>query len=86
MLWDSTDWLRDYSYAIVRYTLKYQADVWKSFFTGDSGYPKWKNEYETPSITIPENVRIKDGRMAVPKVGWLGCVGVAATQTRTVRP
>ncbi len=22
VLWDSTDWLRDYSYAIVRYTLK----------------------------------------------------------------
>ena len=71
VLWDSTDWLRDYSYAIVRYTLKYQADAWKSFFKGDSGYPKWKNRYGTPSITIPENVRIKDGRMAVPKVGWL---------------
>ena len=71
VLWDSTDWLRDYSYAIVRYTLKYQADAWKSFFKGDSGYPKWKNKFGTPSITIPENVRIKDGRMAVPKVGWL---------------
>ena len=71
VLWDHTDWLREYSYHILRYTLKYQADAWRAFFKGDSEYPRWKSRYGTPSITIPDNVRIKDGRLAVPKVGWL---------------
>ena len=59
VLWDHTDWLREYSYHILRYTLKYQADAWRAFFKGDSEYPKWKSRYGTPSITIPDNVRIK---------------------------
>ena len=28
ILWDSNDWLREHSYSIVRYALKYQADAW----------------------------------------------------------
>ena len=71
VLWDQTDWLREYSYSILRYTLKYQADAWKAFLDGRSGYPKWKSRYSDPSFTIPENVRIKDGRLAIPKVAGL---------------
>ena len=70
-LWDQTDWLRKHSYTIVRYTLRYQADAWKAFFEGRAGYPKWKHRYSDPSFTIPENIRIRDGKLAVPKVGWL---------------
>ena len=70
-LWDAEPWLHDYSDAVVRDTLKYQADAWKAFFAGHKGYPKWKNRYQTPSCTIPDDVRIKDGCLAVPKVGWL---------------
>ena len=70
-LWYQTDWLRKHSYAIVRYTLRYQADAWKAFFEGRAGYPKWKHRYSDPSFTIPENIRIRDGKLAVPKVGWL---------------
>ena len=36
-LWDAEPWLRDYSYAVVRYKLKYQADAWKAFFAGHNG-------------------------------------------------
>ena len=39
-LWDAEPWLHDDSYAVVRYTLKYQADAWKAFFAGHSGDPK----------------------------------------------
>ena len=70
-LWDQTDWLRKHSYTILRYTLRYQADAWKAFFEGRAGYPKWKHRYSDPSFTIPENIRIRDGKLAVPKVGWL---------------
>ena len=70
-LWDAEPWLRNHSYAVLRYTLNYQAAAWKAFFEGRNGYPKWKSRYQTPSFTIPDDVRIKDGRLAVPKVGWL---------------
>ena len=70
-LWDDVPWLHDLPYTVVRYSLKYQAEAWQGFLAGDSGYPKWKNRYGDPSFTIPDNVRIRDGRLAVPKVGWL---------------
>ena len=69
-LWDREPRLRAYPYAVLRYTLKYQADAWKAFFAGHSGYPKWKHRFQTPSFTIPNNVRIQDGMLAVPKPGW----------------
>ena len=68
-LWDQTDWLRMHSYTIVRYTLRYQADAWKAFFESRAGYPKWKHRYSNPSFTIPEDVRIRDGKLAIPRVG-----------------
>ena len=71
ILWDSNDWLREHSYPIVRYALKYQADAWQAFFAGHAEYPKWKSRHGTPSFAIPDKVRIADGRLAVPKVGWL---------------
>ena len=70
-LWDQTDWLRKHSCTIVRYTLRYQADAWKAFFEGRDGYPEWKHRNSDPSVTIPENIRIRDRKLAVPKVGWL---------------
>ena len=63
--------LHEYSYASLRYTLKDQADAWKAFFEGKRGSPNWKNRHQAAAFTIPENVRIRDGRLAVPKVGWL---------------
>ena len=36
-----------------------------------SGYSKWKNRYQTPSFPIPDNVRVRDDQLAVPRVGWL---------------
>ena len=67
---DDVPWLQEYSYGIVRYTLEYQADAWQQFFAGKRGYPKWKNRYQTPSFTIPDNIRISDGQLAIPKLGW----------------
>ena len=70
-LWDDVPWLRELPYGVVRYALKYQAEAWQGFMEGKKGYPKWKNRFGDPSFTIPDRVRIRDGRLAVPKVGWL---------------
>ena len=68
---DDVPWLQELPYNVVRYALKYQAEAWQGFLDGERGYPKWKNRYGDPSITIPDYVRIRDSRLAVPKVGWL---------------
>ena len=68
---DDVPWLRELPCAVVRHGLKYQAVAWQGFLAGDRGCPKWKNRYGDPSFTIPDKVRIEDGRLWVRKVGWL---------------
>ncbi len=66
------DWLPEYSFGIVRYSLKHQADAWQGFFKGVRKHPKFHSKYgKRPSFTIPDNVKIKDGRLFIPKVGWM---------------
>ena len=85
-----TEWLPEYSFTCVRYTLKYQADAWKAFYAktkagathkGDKPYRKNGLRKGTPnfkgkhggdaSFTIPEAVKIKNGKLHIPKVGYL---------------
>ena len=66
------DWLSEYSFPVVRYTLKYQADAWQGFFRGVRKHPRFQSKYgKRPSFTIPENIKIRDGRLFIPKVGWM---------------
>ncbi len=66
------EWLPDYSYRVVRYTLKYQADAWKAFFKESKGRPRFRSRHgSTPSFTIPEDVRIRDNKLCIPKVGYM---------------
>ena len=65
-----TPWLQAMPYAPVRYTLKYQADAWRRFFRGEAGRPRFKRRGRD-SVTIPEDVRIRDGKLYFPKIGWL---------------
>ena len=65
-----TPWLQDMPYAAVRYTLKYQADAWRRFFDGTAGRPRFKRRGRD-SVTIPEDVRIKDNQLWFPRLGWL---------------
>ena len=67
----ATPWLQALPFSPVRHVLKYQADAWKRFFDGTAGRPRFKSR-GADSVTIPDNVRICDGRLWFPKLGWLG--------------
>ena len=68
----STDWLQELPCHPVRYTLKYQADAWKEFFRGTRGKPRFKARHRcVPSFTIPGYIKIEDGRLLIPKLGYL---------------
>ena len=66
----ATPWLQAMPYAPVRYTLKYQADAWRRFFRGEAGRPRFKKRGRD-SVTIPQDVRIRDGKLWFPRIGWL---------------
>ena len=68
------EWLKDYSYEIVRYVCKYMGDAYAAFLDPDRpdhGRPQYKaRHYTKPAFTIPSHVRIEDGRLYIPKMGW----------------
>ena len=63
------EWLKDLPFAIVRYTLKRQAHAWQRFFRGQGGHPRFKGRCGAMGFTVPDNVRIRDNRIAIPKTG-----------------
>ena len=69
------EWLQDYSCAIVRYACKYLGNAYAAFFDPDRpnhGRPQYKaRHYTKPAFTIPSRVRIQDGRLYIPKMGWM---------------
>lgn len=71
-------WLKDYPFHCVRYSLKYLANAYKRVFAdpANEGRPRFKAKHFTvPGFTIPSDVQIRDGRLYVPKVGWLRLAG-----------
>ena len=63
------EWLKELPFAVVRYTLKRQADAWQRFFKGRGGRPRFKGRGSGMGFTVPDNVRIRKGRIAVPRLG-----------------
>ncbi len=69
----STEWLDQYSCAIVRYTLKYQADAWNGFFKGQRGHPRFHSRSaHTDSFTATQEAfKIEGDNVHIQKIGWM---------------
>ena len=66
------EWLRELPFEVVRYALKRYADAMRGAVRGRRGFPKRKfAEQRRDSFTIPQTPKIRDGRLLVPKLGWL---------------
>ena len=67
-----TRWLSMYSSAIVRYTLKGQAEAWQAFFKGLRDHPTFHTKYNHKSFTAPKGAfKIGDDNIYLQKVGWM---------------
>ena len=80
-----TPWLQEMPYAPVRYTLKHQADAWQRYFKGESGRPKFKKR-GNDSVTLPQDVRIEDGRSIFRRSVGCGFRAGAAIPTSRAGP
>ena len=84
-------WLKAYPYQVVRDSLKYLADAYTRYkaYPANAGKPRFKaRHFSVSALTIPSDVKIRDGRLRVPKVGWLRLAGsdpYAGCQPLTVR-
>ena len=67
---EPTPWLQELPFAPVRYVLKYQADAWKAYFGEGRGRPRFKARRGDDGFTIPDSVRIFNGSLHVPRLGW----------------
>ena len=65
------EWLEELPCAEVRYILKRYVDAMKEVRIGKRGFPKFKHKEDGDSFTIPQNVRIENGKLYVTKVGWV---------------
>ena len=63
-----TPWLQRLPYHPIRYALKYQAEAWTRAFAG-GGFPRFKARRGDDSFTIPQDVRVRDNVLSVPKLG-----------------
>ncbi len=61
-----------YSSAIVRYTLKGQAEAWQACFKGLRDHPTFHTKYKNKSFTAPKGTfKIVDDNIYIQKVGWM---------------
>ena len=65
------EWLKELPYAEVRHVLKRYADAMREARKGQRGFPRFKHKEDGDSFTIPQNVRIADGKLYVTRVGWV---------------
>ena len=65
-------WLQEYSFACVRHTLKQLSQAFENCFADRAGKPRFKSRDRTrPSCTIPQDVKIRDGKIWIPKRGYM---------------
>ncbi len=63
-------WLKEYSFACVRHTLKQLSQAFENCFDERARKPRFKAKHKTtPSFTIPNHVRLAAGKIHIPKVG-----------------
>jgi putative transposase len=64
-------WLKDcYSQVLQSVSLNLSR-AFINFFEGRSGYPSFKSKHGKQSIQYPQNVKLSDGKISLPKMGWI---------------
>ncbi len=69
-------WLQAYGHKEVKYTLKYLADAYQTFFQDPRAHPRFKARHRTTDgFTIPRHGAVADTHLQVPRIGWLRVKG-----------
>lgn len=67
-----TEWLKAVDSQLLQQALKDVDRAFQNFFDKRSRFPRFKSKRrETPSFRIPQRVKVENGKVYVPKVGWV---------------
>ncbi|ADI13685.1 RNA-guided endonuclease TnpB family protein [Truepera radiovictrix] len=67
-----TGWLKGVDSQLLQQALKDVDRSFKNFFEKRSRFPRFKSrKREMPSFRIPQRVKVEDGKVYVPKIGWV---------------
>lgn len=68
---DGSHWLKEADASALVYTCKHLDNAFRNFFKGNKsgvGYPKFKSKYNRNKSYRTQGVRIKDGKLILPKI------------------
>jgi putative transposase len=61
-------WLKEANSQSLQHELKHLEDAYKRFFKKLGGFPKFKSKYDKQSFHVPQNFKIKNGLLTIPKI------------------
>ncbi|PZA08322.1 RNA-guided endonuclease TnpB family protein [Meiothermus sp. Pnk-1] len=65
-------WLKEADSQMLQQALKDLDNAFKAFFERRAGFPQFKSKKrDRPSFRIPQRVRVEEGKVYLPKVGWV---------------
>lgn len=68
------DWLKEADAQVLQQSLQHLARAMDNFFQKRAKFPNFKSKRGKQSISYPQRVKIVDGKIYLPKVGWTKCV------------
>lgn len=76
---DFCPWTRDYPYVLMQEEFDNVDAAYKNFFRRikngkggkEAGFPKFKKRGDRGSFTLRGSIRVEDGRIKLPKIGWV---------------
>lgn len=61
-------WLKEGNSQSLQHELRHLEDAYKRFFKKLGGFPKFKSKYDKQSFHVPQNFKIENGMLIIPKI------------------
>lgn len=68
------DWLGEATAQVLQQSVRNLSRAFVNFFERRARYPRFKSKHGTQSIQFPQDVRIDNSRIRLPKIGMIKCV------------
>src|SRR5690554_3710597 len=64
---DEFVWLKEVNSQSLQASIRNLDNAYKNFFNKQNKFPRFKSKFDRQSFKVPQNVRIEDGRLVIPK-------------------
>ena len=64
---DDKKWLKEVNSQSLQASIKNLDVAYKNFFKKQNKFPKFKSKFDRQSFKVPQNVKIEDGKLVIPK-------------------